>query len=145
MGCASGGEVLNGVLVVDDMPQTRRFVCRVLDREGFRTFEAENGATAYAAARSHVDDIVLAIIDVDLPGANGKEVSAALRKTIPHARHIFMTGFDISMLKAEGRLPDNAVVLRKPFTMTVLLDTVRDNVAPDTAGLMAPADAPADE
>ena len=116
---------MNGILVVDDMPQTRRFVCRVLDREGFRTFEAENGATAYATARSHMNDIALAIIDVDLPGASGREVSAALTKTIPRARHIFMTGFDIDSLKAEGRLPDNAVVLRKPFTMTVLLDTVR--------------------
>ncbi len=35
-----------GVLIVDDMPQTRRFVCQVLEREGFQTFEAENGAFA---------------------------------------------------------------------------------------------------
>ena len=120
---------MNGILVVDDMPQTRRFVCRVLDREGFRTFEAENGATAYAAARSHVDEIALAIIDVELPGASGREVSAALRKTIPNARHIFMTGLDINVLLAEGRLPPDAVVLKKPFTVTALLDTVRCQVA----------------
>jgi CheY-like chemotaxis protein len=116
---------MNGVLVVDDMPHTRRFVCRVLDREGFQTYEAENGATAYAAARSHPDDIVVALIDVELPGAGGAEVSAVLRRTVPDARMIFTTGHDVATLVADGRLPHDAVVLRKPFTVAALLEVVR--------------------
>lgn len=116
---------MNGVLVVDDMPHTRRFVCRVLDREGFRTYEAENGAAAYAAARSHPDDIVVALIDVELPGAGGAEVSAALRRTVPDARMIFTTGHDVDTLVADGRLPHDAIVLRKPFTVAALLEVVR--------------------
>ena len=115
----------SGVLIVDDMPQTRRFVSRVLDREGFQTFEAENGATAYAAARSHPDDIDVALVDVELPGAWGREVGAALKRAIPDARVVYITGHDIDTLVAEGRLPDDAVVLQKPFTVAALVDTVR--------------------
>jgi CheY-like chemotaxis protein len=119
---------MNGVLVVDDMPHTRRFVCRVLDREGFHTYEAENGATAYAAARAHPDDIVMALIDVELPGASGVEVSAVIRRTVPSARVVFTTGYDVTALIAAGRLPSDAVVLRKPFTVAALVDVVRRTI-----------------
>lgn len=114
-----------GVLIVDDMPHTRRFVCRVLEREGFRTFEAENGAMAYAAARSHPDDIDIALVDIELPGAWGGDVGAALKRALPDARVVYITGHDIDTLVAEGRLPDDAVVLRKPFTVAALIDAVR--------------------
>ncbi|MEQ1728918.1 MAG: response regulator [Vicinamibacterales bacterium] len=116
-----------GVLIVDDMPQTRRFVCQVLEREGFQTFEAENGATAYAVARAHPDDVDVALVDVELPGAWGKEVAAALKHAIPDAHVVYMTGLDIDMLVADGRLPDDAVVLKKPFTVAGLVDAVRSH------------------
>ncbi len=115
----------SGVLIVDDMPHTRRFVCRILDREGFQTFEAEDGAMADAAARCHADDIDVALVDVELQGAWGNEVGAALKRTLPDASVIYITGHDIDTLVAEGRLPDDAVVLRKPFTVAALVDTVR--------------------
>lgn len=117
-----------GVLVVDDMPQTRRFVCRILDREGFQTFEAENGATAYAAARSHPDEIDLALVDVELPGASGSEVSAVLQRTLPRTRVVFITAHDPDAMIAAGRLPGDAVVLRKPFTVAALVDVVRRTI-----------------
>ncbi len=115
----------SGVLIVDDMPHTRRFVCRILDREGFRTFEAENGAMAYATARRHPDDIDVALVDVELPGAWGKEVAAALKRTIPDAQVVYITGHDIDTLVADGRLPVDAVVLQKPFTVAALVESVR--------------------
>lgn len=116
---------VKGVLVVDDMPHTRRFVCRVLDREGYETFEAEDGAGACAAAQAHPDAISVALVDVGIAGTSGDEVGQALQRAIPDARVVFMTGQDIDMLVAEGRLSDNAVVLRKPFTLSALVDTVR--------------------
>ena len=116
---------MGGVLVVDDMPHTRRFVCRVLDREGIQTYEAENGATAYAKARSHPDDISLALVDVELPGAGGREVGAVLGRTLADVRVVYITGHDVDTLIADGRLPEGAFVLRKPFTVAALLDVVR--------------------
>ena len=115
---------MKGVLVVDDMPHTRRLVCRVLDREGFETFEAESGAAAYEAARLHPGQISVALVDVERSGPAGADVRAELQRAIPEARILFMTAHDIDALVAEGRLPDNAVVLRKPFTLATLVDTV---------------------
>ncbi len=114
----------SGVLIVDDMPQTRRFVSRILEREGFLTFEAENGAMAYAAARSHPDDIDVAVVDIDLPGASGDEVAAVLKRTIPNLRVVYITAHDIGALVASGRLSDDAIVLQKPFTVAALIDIV---------------------
>jgi DNA-binding NtrC family response regulator len=120
--------LMKGVLVVDDMPHTRRLVRRVLDREGFEIYEADNGATAYAAARSHPDDIKMALVEVELPGAGGAEVGAALQRTVPGAHVVFITGHDVATLVADGRLPEGAVVLRKPFTVAALLDIVRRTI-----------------
>ncbi len=116
-----------GVLVVDDMPHTRRLVCRILDREGFQTYEAENGAMAYAEARRHPGDIDVALVDVELPGAWGKEIAAALKRTIPDAQVVYMTGHDINTLITDGCLPEDAVVLHKPFTVSALVEAIRSH------------------
>jgi len=125
--------VKNGVLVVDDMPQTRRFVARVLDREGYEVFEAENGAMAHSAARTHQATISVALVDVELVGAGGREVAAEIVKWVPQARIVFITGLDVGALRKDGRLPEHAVILKKPFTVAELVATVR------SAGNHAPA------
>lgn len=115
----------NGVLIVDDMPQTRVLLGRVLRRAGMLTFEAGCGAMAYAVARSHPDEILVFLVDVDLPGASGPEVAEALVKAIPSARVVFMTGHPIPELVAAGCLDSTAVVLQKPFTLASVIAVVR--------------------
>jgi DNA-binding NarL/FixJ family response regulator len=65
------------VLVVDDHPGFRRFACRLLQAAGFSIAdEAEDGASALAAARRHRPDVVL--LDVLLPDTTGFEVAEEL-------------------------------------------------------------------
>jgi CheY-like chemotaxis protein len=65
------------VLVVDDHPAFRRFACRLLRSAGFSIAdEAEDGASALAAARRLRPDVVL--LDVLLPDTTGFEVAEEL-------------------------------------------------------------------
>jgi CheY-like chemotaxis protein len=65
------------VLVVDDHPSFRRFACRLLQAAGFSVVdEAEDGASALAAARRLRPDVVL--LDVLLPDTTGFEVAEEL-------------------------------------------------------------------
>jgi len=66
------------VLVVDDDDALRAAVHRSLEAEGFRVEEATNGTDALAAARSRPPDAV--ILDLGLPGMNGIDVLAELRR-----------------------------------------------------------------
>lgn len=65
------------VLVVDDMPETRRLMRRILERAGMEVTEAETGEEGLAAIRrDHPDAVVL---DLRLPGISGFEVARAVR------------------------------------------------------------------
>jgi DNA-binding NarL/FixJ family response regulator len=70
------------VLVVDDHPSFRRFARRLLEAAGFTVVdEAEDGASALAAARALRPDVVL--LDVLLPDASGIELAELLAAEPP--------------------------------------------------------------
>ena len=74
------------VLVVDDEDPLRRLLCDLLEREGYRTVEARDGAEALDRVDQHAPDLVL--LDLNLPGLDGYGVLAKLRsrgdtKTLP--------------------------------------------------------------
>ena len=71
------GERPRTVLVVDDMPDTRRLMRRVLERASLVVLEAENGAAGLAAIRATRPDAV--VLDLRMPGLSGFEVARAVR------------------------------------------------------------------
>lgn len=65
------------VLVVDDMPETRRLMRRVLERAHFAVIEATTGEAGLAAIRRDAPDAV--VLDLRLPGISGYDVARAVR------------------------------------------------------------------
>ncbi|MBW8773414.1 MAG: response regulator [Gemmatimonadetes bacterium] len=65
------------VLVVDDEDHLRKLLCDLLQREGYRTVEARDGAEAIARVDQHAPDLML--LDLTLPGLDGYGVQAQLR------------------------------------------------------------------
>jgi CheY-like chemotaxis protein len=65
------------VLVVDDMPETRRLMRRVLERARFSVVEAATGEAGLAAIRQ--DGLDAVVLDLRLPGISGFEVARAVR------------------------------------------------------------------
>jgi CheY-like chemotaxis protein len=65
------------VLVVDDVPETRRLMRRVLERGRFRVIEAENGEDAFRAIRASRPRLV--VLDLRLPKMSGFDVARAVR------------------------------------------------------------------
>lgn len=66
------------VLVVDDEERIRRLVRMYLERSSFVVDEAENGTEALAMALEK--DYALIILDLMLPGMDGRDVCAELRQ-----------------------------------------------------------------
>jgi CheY-like chemotaxis protein len=65
------------VLVVDDVPETRRLMRRVLERGRFRVIEAGTGEDALQAIV--VSRPELAVLDLRLPRMSGFDVARAVR------------------------------------------------------------------
>lgn len=74
----TGDAALVNVLVVDDAPQVRGLLAEALEREGFRAEVAGDGESALAAAEEHPPSLV--ILDVSLPGLDGFQVLARLKR-----------------------------------------------------------------
>jgi two-component system KDP operon response regulator KdpE len=65
------------VLVVDDEPAIRRFLCTSLTAHDYTVFEAANGQEALAGVLANRPDLV--ILDLGLPDLDGIEVTRLLR------------------------------------------------------------------
>lgn len=65
------------ILVVDDTPETRTLMRRVLERAGINVSEAANGEAGLAAIRRDRPDAV--VLDLRLPKMSGFDVARAVR------------------------------------------------------------------
>lgn len=71
------GKMSKTVLIVDDDPSQRRLLQGAVERQGFATRTAEDGAQAIAQAMDPAVDVVL--LDLIMPGVSGMEALAAIR------------------------------------------------------------------
>lgn len=111
------------VLVVDDEPAIRRFLRTSLTAEGYAVIEAEDGATALVALKSHAVDVL--VLDLGLPGLNGFDVIRTLREG----------GSAIPIIVLSSRTDEGGKVraldmgaddyVTKPFGMEELLARIR--------------------
>lgn len=65
------------VLVVDDVPETRTLMRRILERDHFRVLEAASGEEAIRTIVGSRPEAV--VLDLRLPGMSGLDVARAVR------------------------------------------------------------------
>ena len=126
------------ILVVDDQPGTRQLLRNVLEREGYRVVEAADEGDAWWALQQCDHALGLALIDIDLPGRDGRCVADHLRLLQP-LPVIFMSGHDREALLADGRLQPEAPWLAKPFTLSEVRKTVRIELRSRFAAIPSPS------
>jgi CheY-like chemotaxis protein len=66
------------ILVVDDEADVRKFLTAVLEKAGYQTLTAEDGARALEVARSEKPDAV--ILDLQMPNQTGTDFFRKLSK-----------------------------------------------------------------
>jgi len=114
------------VLVAEDEAEVRAIAVSHLSKSGYRVIEAEDAASALAAAKGK-DNIDLLLTDVVLAGGmNGQNLAAALRGRVPGLKVIFMSGYSEQGLHGSGQPHPGARLLQKPFRKSDLLKAVRD-------------------
>jgi len=109
-------EKLGGtVLVVDDEPDILEIAVAYLEKMGFATFEAHDGASALKIIAQH-GEIDLMITDIVMPGGmNGAVLAQNARLLRPNLRIIFSSGFPAEALKERAVSLVDGPLLRKPY------------------------------
>lgn len=110
------------VVLIEDEPQIRRFLRATLTGQGYRLFEATNGADGLVEVGSRQPDVV--IVDLGLPDMDGLDVIRRLRE---------WTKVPVIVLSARGQERDKVTALdagaddyvSKPFSAGELLARIR--------------------
>lgn len=108
------------ILVVDDAPEVRRVLGRVLRHEGHEVTEAEDGVDALEKlnARSDLPDLI--VLDLMMPRMDGVETYRALRAQSERLPILITSGYHPSSLGFLTTDP-NARFLPKPFSPSEVL------------------------
>lgn len=111
------------LLIVDDEEAFLNAIARRLEMRGFIVSKAANGKVALEIVSSQQFD--LALVDLKMPGMNGKELLELLKKEHKYIEVIILTGHgsldsavECTKLGAFGYLP-------KPYEIDKLLDSLR--------------------
>lgn len=119
------------ILVLDDNVDVAQGVGEILEISGYEVALVHNGPSAVSAYCSGEFDIGL--FDVRMPGMNGVEAYLEIRRSMPSAKIILMSGYADDELVQTALDNGAGGLLSKPFepdAMLALIETVqRDNCA----------------
>jgi PAS domain S-box-containing protein len=109
------------ILVVDDEDSVRQIMTSSLEHFGFLVTKAKGGAEALEIARNSPGSFSLAIVDIQMPGLDGIQTIAALRRLAPELPVIASSGY--ASVENRGDAAENGVryFLEKPFTVEKLV------------------------
>ncbi len=113
------------VLVVDDEEGVRTLTKRILEHHGYHVLLASEGSEAVVVYAQHTETIEAVLTDLMMPLMDGATLIRALKQIAPGVKILATTGVtDSAQVSAALRLGAREV-LRKPYTPTMLLRSLR--------------------
>ena len=124
------------VLLVEDEESVRTLVSKILQKSGYRLFEAKNGEEALDICMRHNEGVHLVITDVIMPRMSGRELADRLTASNPDLQVLYISGYTDNAIVHHGVLDSGVAFLEKPFTPGALLRKVREVL--DASGVKEP-------
>ena len=104
------------ILLVDDEPEVRRLLERMLGHLGYRVLPAQNGPEALTVLAQHPEPVHLLVTDLQMPGMGGRELASRFVALRPGAAVLFLSGNADEGDDTQGREGVAARFLPKPFS-----------------------------
>lgn len=93
---------MDSILIIDDEPQIRKLLSRMMELEGYEVFQAADCQSALKQLKLHNPQVVLC--DVFLPDGNGVDLVTTIKKLYPEQEVILLT--------AHGNIPDGVQAIK---------------------------------
>ncbi len=110
------------VLVAEDDAALRRMLRRLLEGAGYEVVEAKDGNDAVYRFLEHREKVRLAILDMAMPGQNGRLALDEIRKVDPSIPALFLSGYAKDPSDHEA---GTTGFIQKPVHPDALLSAVR--------------------
>lgn len=114
------------ILVVEDDRAVRDVVARALRRYGYCVLEARHGSAGLQICTQQKGPIHLMLTDVVMPEMSGPKLREHLAALHPDIKMLYMSGYTENAIAHLGVLDRKAAFLQKPFSVTALLEKVRE-------------------
>jgi PAS domain S-box-containing protein len=121
------------VLMVDDQESVRKMGETLLSRLGFSVLPAAGGAEALDLFRQHPGEVCCVVTDLTMPGLDGWEVLAALRRIQPGLPVILASGYEEALAMGRDAPEQPNAFLHKPYS-TAELKTALNRALMDGRG-----------
>ena len=118
----TGHTGVRSILFVDDDEDIRHIGKRILEKQGYRVFVAENGEKAFDFLEGD-GSLDLLIVDFHMPGIEGKSFIEQLAGR-SNAPILLITGEVTEELEKVSSMPGIVDVVRKPLDIERFLQTV---------------------
>jgi len=119
----SSGENASSVLIIDDEEKVRAALTGMVKRFGCRTRQVADGIAALALVAEETPDVIL--LDLKMPGMNGPQFLAELRKDHQELPVVIVTGYPNGELMQRASQYPPVMLLAKPVEPEHLERTLR--------------------
>jgi DNA-binding NtrC family response regulator len=120
------------ILVVEDEESLLKLVTHILEMKGYKVFAMPHSEAAYLKSREYQYRIHLLLTDVRMdPHMSGAKLALALRPMRTDMKVMYMSAYPASDIVRKEVEHGTALLLRKPFTPTQLLESVQAALVPE--------------
>jgi len=119
----SGSET---ILIVDDEKQQRDVTSKMLSMLGYTVNAVASGEEAVAHLQAHTVDLLL--LDMIMPGLNGRETYERIIERHPKQKALFISGYSQDKEVEQGMRLGIDGFVKKPFTMEELALAVKEEL-----------------
>ncbi|GBD95486.1 blue-light-activated protein [bacterium BMS3Abin06] len=114
------------ILLAEDSETVRKSIKNILEEFNYKAIEAVDGDDAVEKFIEHKDKIKLLILDVIMPGKNGKETLEEIREITPEIKAIFTSGYTAEIMEKKGLLKEGFNFVAKPILPDLFLKKIKD-------------------
>ena len=114
------------IIIAEDEPQVRKSLRLILQHNGYKIIEAENGADAVRKFQENRSAVSLILLDVIMPVKNGREAYEKIKSIEPSVKTIFMSGYTDDIIAKKGLLEEGFDLISKPINPDTLIRKIRD-------------------
>lgn len=113
------------VLVVDDESHVRSLIKSILERQGYRVLEAQDGQEALGICKRLGPTVDLLLTDIVMPVMDGIQLSECASAILPELPILYMSGqCEMDVVRHNIEIKGFEFV-RKPFPIDVLVKKIR--------------------
>ncbi|MBF0560010.1 MAG: response regulator [Nitrospirae bacterium] len=114
------------IIIAEDERQVRKGMKLLLQDNGYKIIEAENGEDAVRKFKENRGAVSLVLLEVIMPVKNGREAYEEIKGIEPGIKTIFMSGYTDDIISRKGILEDGFHFISKPVNPGTLMRKIRD-------------------